>query len=465
VLSLYDPRARFGRREFLRVGGLALGGLSLPGLLGARAAAAQAGKLTRDKSVVLLFLHGGPSQFETFDPKMSAPSDIHSVTGEVATRIPGVTFGSTFPKLASMADKLTIVRSFTTGDARHDIKPVVCRDTLGANMGSIYSRIAGTNHPRTGMPRNAALYPQAVDAETMPAIKSFGDFESTGTLGKSTAPFVPGGKGELQQAMRLGIPLDRLGDRRKLLGEFDQARWTLEAGGALEGLDGMREQAFRVILGGMADAFDLSKEDPNTVARYDTAPLLQPEAISAKWNNRPRYIDNVKSLGKLLLLARRLCEAGCGFVTVTTNFVWDMHADSNNAGVDEGMGYMGVPLDYALSAFLDDLHARGLDKQILLVVCGEMGRTPRINNRGGRDHWGNLAPLLLAGGGLPMGQVIGQSTRDGSQPLSEPLTNKHLLGTVMHTLLDLSEVRVTRGVPADVNQALSTAAPIPGLFS
>ena len=274
MLSLYDPRARFGRREFLRVGGLALGGLSLPGLLGARAAAAQAGKLTRDKSVVLLFLHGGPSQFETFDPKMSAPSDIHSVTGEMATRIPGVTFGSTFPKLASMADKLTIVRSFTTGDARHDIKPVVCRDTLGANMGSIYSRIAGTNHPpHRHADATAALYPQAVDADTMPAIKNFGDFESTGTLGKSTAPFVPGGKGEMQQAMRLGIPLDRLGDRRKLLGEFDQARWTLEAGGALEGLDGMREQAFRVILGGMADAFDLSKEDPNTVARYDTAPL------------------------------------------------------------------------------------------------------------------------------------------------------------------------------------------------
>jgi len=465
VLSLCDPRARFGRREFLRVGGLALGGLSLPGLLQAKADAALAGRLVRDKSVIFLFLHGGPSQFETFDPKMSAPSDIHSATGEVATRIPGVTFGGTFSKLASLADKLSIVRSFTTGDANHDIKPIVCRDTLGANMGSIYSRIAGANHPRTGMPTNAALFPQAVDPGTMPAIKNFGDFEATGTLGKSTAPFVPGGKGELQRAMRLELPMDRLGDRRQLLGQFDQARWALDATGALDGLDGMREQAFRVILGGMADAFDLSKEDPNTLARYDTAPLVRPEAISTKWNNRPHYIDNAKSLGKLLLLARRLCESGCGFVTVTTSFVWDMHSDVNNAGVDEGMGYMGLPLDYALSAFIDDLHARGLDKRILLVVCGEMGRTPRINARGGRDHWGNLAPLLLAGGGLPMGQVIGQSTRDGGQPLSEPVTIKHLLGTVMHTLLDLSEVRITRGVPADVNQVLNSAEPIPGLFS
>ncbi len=465
MLSLCDSRARFGRREFLRVGGLALGGLSLPGLLQAKAAAAQAGRLVRDKSVIFVFLHGGPSQFETFDPKLTAPSDIHSATGEVATRIPGVTFGGTFPKLASLADKLTIVRSFTTGDANHDIKPIVCRDTLGANMGSIYSRIAGSNHPRTGMPTNAALYPQAVVPEAGPAIKNFGDFENTGTLGKSTAPFVPGGKGEMQQAMRLELPLNRLGDRRQLLSQFDHARWALDSAGALDGLAGMREQAFRVILGGMADAFDLSKEDPNTVARYDTAPLVRPEAISSKWNNRPHYIDNAKSLGKLLLLARRLCEAGCGFVTVTTSFVWDMHSDVNNAGVDEGMGYMGVPLDYALSAFIDDLHARGLDKRILLVVCGEMGRTPRINARGGRDHWGNLAPLMLAGGGLPMGQVIGQSTRDGGQPLSEPITIKHLLGTVMHSLLDLSEVRITRGVPADVNQALSSADPIPGLFS
>ena len=295
-----------------------------------------------------------------------------------------MTFGGTFPKLASLADKLTIVRSFTTGDANHDIKPIVCRDTLGANMGSIYSRIAGSNHPRTGMPTNAALYPQAVIPEAGPAIKNFGDFENTGTLGKSTAPFIPGGKGEMQQAMRLELPLDRLGDRRQLLSQFDHARWALESAGTLDGLAGMREQAFRVILGGMADAFDLSKEDPNTVARYDTAPLVRPEAISSQWNNRPHYIDNAKSLGKLLLLARRLCEAGCGFVTVTTSFVWDMHSDVNNAGVDEGMGYMGVPLDYALSAFIDDQHARGLDKRILLVVCGEMRRTPLINASGGR---------------------------------------------------------------------------------
>jgi uncharacterized protein (DUF1501 family) len=242
-------------------------------------------------------------------------------------------------------------------------------------------------------------------------------------------------------------------------------RWAADAGGLLDGLDGMREQAFRVILGSVADAFDVKKEDAATLARYDTSTLVRPETISTRWNNHKHYRDHSQSLGKLLLLARRLCEAGCGFVTVTTSFVWDMHADVNNAGVDEGMGYMGMPLDYALSALIEDLAARGLDERILVVVCGEMGRTPRLNARGGRDHWGNLAPLLLYGGGLPKGQVIGQSTRDGGEPLTEPVRIKNLLGTILHTLLDTGEVRTARGVPTEINRLLAEAEPITGLVS
>src|SRR5207249_4572831 len=139
-------------------------------------------------------------------------------------------------------------------------------------------------------------------------------------------------------------------------------------------------------------------------------------------------------------LARRLCERSCGFVPVTTSFVWDMHADVNNATMVEGMGYMGRPLDHALSAFIEDVEARGLSEKILLVVCGEMGRTPRINKKGGRDHWGNLGPLLLYGGGLKMGQVIGQSTRDAGSPNTEPVRIRHLVATVLHTLLDVGQV-------------------------
>lgn len=464
VLSLCDSDRRFGRREFLRVGGLALGGLSLVDLLALRAQAAEKTQLVTDKSVIFLFLHGGPSQFETFDPKMSAPAGVRSATGELATRIAGVTFGGTFPRLAALADKLTIVRSFATGDGNHDIKPIVSRDSLGANLGSIYSRVGGANRPATGIPANVALYPRAIDAGSLPAVKSFGDFESTGALGTAAAPFVPSGKGEMQQAMRLAMPLARLDDRRAILSQIDRVRWQADAG-LLDGLDRLREQAYRVILGSVVDAFDITKEDAATLARYDTGKLVNPEAISRRWNNHRNYRDHSQTLGKLLLLARRLCEAGCGFVTVTTSFVWDMHADANNAGVVEGMGYMGMPLDYALSTLIEDLESRGLDDRVLVVVCGEMGRTPRLNARGGRDHWGNLAPLLLYGGGLPKGQVIGQSARDGGEPLGDRVTIKNLIGTVLHTLLNTAEVRVTRGVPSAINRLLSEVKPIAGLMS
>jgi hypothetical protein len=462
MLTICDRSRGFGRRDFLKIGGLTLGGLSLPGLLAARAQAAAAGRPVTDKSVIFLFMHGGPSQVETFDPKMTAPTGIHSATGEVGTTIPGVTFGGTFEKLARLANKLTVVRSFVTGDGNHDIKPIVGKDTAGANLGSIYARIAGANHPVTGMPSNVALYPNSVDGTTRPATQQFGKFESAGALGSAFAPFVPGSGGELQENMKLSLPMDRLDDRRELLAKLDRVKWTLSEDGALEGMDRMRDQAFHTIVGGVADAFDLSKEDARIVARYDTAPLVRPESIDRKWNNFNNYVDNAKSLGKLLLLARRLCERGCGFVTVTTNFVWDMHSDVNNAPVDEGMRYMGLPFDHAVSAFIEDIESRGLSDKIMLVCCGEMGRTPRINKNGGRDHWGNLAPLLVYGGGLKMGQVIGQSSRDAGEPATTPVTIKNLVATILHTLVDIGEVRVIRGMPRDVVQ-MTEWEPIAGL--
>jgi uncharacterized protein (DUF1501 family) len=448
------------RRAFLRVGSLALGSLTLARLPAPRAWAETEGLLT-EKSVIFLFLHGGPSQIETFDPKMTAPVEVRSATGEVATRTAGITFGGTFPKLAQRSDKITVVRSFVTGDGNHDIKPVVGRDTAGANLGAIYAHVAGLNHPTTGMPTNAALFPRAVDSATQPATLNFGNFSATGPLSSACAPFVPGAGGSAQTDMQLKLPLDRLEDRRRLLVGLDRANRALDAA-ANAGLDAQRDKAFRILLGGIADAFDLAKEDAKTVARYDTAPLVRPENIDKKWKNYHNYVDNAKALGKLLLLARRLCERGCGFVTVTTNFVWDMHADVNNAGVAEGMRYMGQPLDHAVSAFLDDLAARGLSERILLVCCGEMGRTPKLNKNGGRDHWGNLAPLLLAGGGLKMGQVLGQSNRIAAEPSSQPITIKHLVATILHGLFDVGKLRVQRGLPRELAR-LTEWEPIPGL--
>jgi hypothetical protein len=451
------------RRDFLSIGSLALGGLSLPHLLAARAAAAELGDVVRDKSVVFLFMHGGPPQHETFDPKMDAPAGIRSEVGEVRTSLPGVTFGSTLEQLAKLAHKLTIVRSFKTGDGNHDIKPVVGRSTLGANMGSLYARVAGTNSPRTGLPTNVALFPRAVDPTTMERISNFGRFESTGTLGAGYGPFIPGGDSTVQQDMQLRLSRDRLDDRRSLLGSLDRIRRSIDAGGSLDGADRFRQQAFDTILSGAADAFDLSHEDPRTIERYDTSGLMRADQISTKWNNHKRYVDHVKSLGKLMLLARRLVEHGVGFVTVTTNFVWDMHADANNATMTEGMKYCGAPFDKAVSAFIEDIEARGLRDKVLLVCCGEMGRTPKVNGKGGRDHWGGLAPLMLYGGGLKMGQVVGQSTRDGGEPATEPVTIDHLLTTVMHTLLDPGQVRLMPGLPGDVLRTITGGEVIPGL--
>ncbi|WP_254510650.1 DUF1501 domain-containing protein [Anatilimnocola floriformis] len=465
MLTFHDGNSRLGRRNFLQVGSLALGGLTLPQLIGlqqAQAGGSSKGKVLKDRSVIFVFLHGGPSQFETFDPKMEAPHGVRSSTGEIATKIPGITFGSTFQRLAALNDKFSIVRSFRTGDGNHDIKPIVSKTTLGANMGSLYARIAGTNHPVTGMPTNAALYPRAVDPDTQKEVSAFGKFSSTGTLGTAYAPFTPGGEGNFQKDLELHLSRDRVEDRRNLLAGLDRLQRNLDSQN-INGVDRLQTQAFQTVLGGIAKAFDLKQEDAKTVARYDTAPLVRPDQISRKWNNYNNYVDNAKSLGKLLLLARRLCETGCGFVTVTTNFVWDMHADSNNAGVEEGMGYMGSPLDYALSALIEDLHQRGLSEKVLVVVTGEMGRTPKINKSGGRDHWGGLTPLLLHGGGLNMGQTIGQSTSDGGSPHTEPQELDNLLATVMHSLVDLGQARLQTGLPQDLLRAISTPAPITGL--
>src|SRR5262249_48852997 len=214
---------------------------------------------------------------------------------------------------------------------------------------------------------------------------AFGKFDATGPFPASTTPFMPGSGGNLQKDMQLKLPRQRLDDRRALLRGFDQMKSVLDAEGA--SFDAARAKALQVIL-----RVDPPKEGARTVDRYDAEPLVRAENINKKWRNYNNYVDNARSLGKLMLLARRLCERGAGFVTVTTNFVWDMHSDVNNAPVEEGLRYMGPPLDHALSAFVDDLHARGLSDRVLLICCGEMGRTPRINKNGGRDHCGHLRP-------------------------------------------------------------------------
>ncbi len=395
---------------------------------------------------------------------MTAPAEIRSVTGEVATTLPGVTFGGTFPRLAALADRVAIVRIFTTGDGNHDIKPVVGRDTFGANLGSIYSRVAGANRPSNGMPTNVLLLPRAVDPRSQARHDELRPLQLDRQPRHRAMPRSIRASAAICKTTcgcRCRWPAWRIAGCCSS-GSTRPASALAEPG-AGEGIDRVREQALDTILGGVAEAFDLAKEIPRVVARYDTAPLVRPENIDRRWHNYNNYVDNASTLGKLLLLARRLCERGCGFVTVTTNFVWDMHSDVNNAPVGEGMGYMGLPLDHALSAFLEDVAVRGLSEHILLVVCGEMGRTPRINSNGGRDHWGNLAPLLVAGGGLRMGQVIGRSSRNGGEPATTPVRIPNLIATILHTLFDVGQLRLVPGLPRDIAQAMTSWAPIPTL--
>ncbi len=168
-------------------------------------------------------------------------------------------------------------------------------------------------------------------------------------------------------------------------------------------------------------------------------------------------------LGQQLLLARRLCESGCGFVTVSDSG-WDMHSNGNSPKNLLGMQALGRQVDHAVAAFIEDLEERGLSDKILLVVSGEMGRTPRINKNGGRDHYGNLTPLLLYGGGLKMGQVIGRSDSTAAEPVTQKYTPAHLMGTVMRTLFHSGEVRVNAEVPKNVMQAIAEGPAITELF-
>ena len=222
-----------------------------------------------------------------------------------------------------------------------------------------------------------------------------------------------------------------------------------------------------MVIRGIAEAFDLSKEAPSTIARYDTGQYVRENNYADKTNGRKSrrwYQNNALTLGRQLLLARRLCEAGCGFVTVATRFVWDMHGDANNLGVSRGMEAVGQPFDHAVSAFIEDCEERGLSDDILLVCCGEMGRTPKINKNGGRDHWPSLAPLMLYGGGITEGQVVGKSTRDGAQAVGKPQTPEDLLATISHTLFDYAEARLIPGLSDDLKQSLARIEKMPGVL-
>lgn len=451
------------RRSFLQVGGLGFAGITLSQLLAARTSAAGRVSYVHDRSVVLLFLSGGPSHIEFFDPKGDAPVEFRSITGEVQTAIPGITFGGTFTKLATMTDEFTIVRSFGSKNNGHTYEKVATGDNpLQATMSAIYGRVAGTTGA-SGLPNNILVRPEAVGGE----IELERNFETEalssltqgGSLGETYAAFDPSGGGPMRENMELRLPTSRLGNRQSLLRDLDRMRSQVEESGMLDTVDAYRQQAFGIITDGIGKAFDLSQEDPHTLARYDTSGIFHGPDLQ-------RYYDMRRAtnlLGHQMLLARRLCEAGCGFVTVS-DCGWDMHANENSPKNMAGMWPMGQQIDHAVAAFLEDVRERGLSNRILLIVTGEMGRTPRINDNGGRDHYGELTPLLLAGGGLKTGGVIGSSDSTASLPVGDAYDPRHLFGTVMHSLFDVTQLRLDQSVPRDIVRVVEETPRIEPLF-
>ncbi len=388
------------RRDFMRIGSLGLGGLGLSSLMAARSEAKQLGHDVKDTSIVWLWLAGGATHVETFDPKMTAPSEYRSVTGEVKTPVPGLTVGGTFPQIAKVADKMALVRAFAHRNSGHgggthwvmtgynnrtsDNGGVPNRPSIG----SILARHRGSNHPTTGMPTYIRM--SRINADG-PAF-----------LGAACTPFST--SGNARNDMTLRIDRKRLEARGPLLKQIDTLRRDADATGHIEGMDGLSQQAFDVVLGEASKAFDYKHESPETIKRYG------------------------RGLGQQMLTARRLCEKGCGFVTISSGG-WDMHGN-----IGRSMKSRSPQIDQAVSAFVEDVYERGLSKKILLVITGEFGRTPRVNKNQGRDHWAPLSTLALAGGGLNMGQAVGESAPKVDVPASTPITPQDFMATLFHVL-------------------------------
>ena len=475
---------RFRRRDFLRVGSLGVGGLSLAHMLGGNSIAASQPSFMRDKSVVLLFLAGGPSQHETFDPKPDGVDSFTSIAGHIPTALPGVRFASYFPKLAERANRLTIVRTLVAKTANHAKAaknmltggiedPINSKEggmVLNPSIGALVAQARGANDRRTGMPTYSFVPPvfKPVDglkiSSVNPGVETGVLGSGPGNLGGAFAPFNPTGTGDWGDLLKPHVAAERLDARRGLLSQFDQWRRRLDEN-AFRDLDDMHQQAYEVLLGGaIRTALDLSQEDPRVVASYDTShcPIYG-------WAKDNRWQTEGPStgfpLGEQMLLARRLCEAGSRFVTVVHSN-WDMHGGEAIWGIKPGMDLFAPPLDHAVAAFMDDVDQRGLSDKILLVVVGEFGRTPSINKSGGRDHNPNAGVILFAGGGLKHGQVIGETDRRGGRVDRDPVGVDDLCATLMHYQFDLGQLRIVREAsPALKRIALDHGQPIEAMFS
>ncbi len=395
------------RRGFLRVGRLGLAGLTMADVLRLRAKAAAQGGSSRDTAVIQIYLQGGPTHIDTYDPKPDAPREIRGEFAPIATKVPGVQLCELLPKHAQLLDKMTLIRSLHHDTPDHGLgthwimtgfqpNTSFLRTNDRPSVGSIVAKLRGSNAP--GLPPYVGL----------PRPPQFGQ---AAYLGAGYNPFTvngdPSGNVRVRNLEPPGsLTLDRLEDRHSLLDHLDRLDRARDASGLMDGIDHFTAQAYAMVTGPSARrAFDLDLEDPRWRDRYGRTPL-----------------------GQSCLLARRLVEAGVTFVTITDFDNWDHHG-----GIFPACRRQLPRLDEAVSALVDDLHQRGLADRVLVLVWGEFGRTPRITNNG-RDHWPGAMSALVAGGGLKMGQVIGATTRKGESPIERPVRPEDLLQTVYHVL-------------------------------
>jgi hypothetical protein len=421
MLNILGPKRRLcdgvSRRSFLRLGGLALGGLSLPELLRAEA---EAGIGSSPKSVIMIFLVGGAPHIDMFDMKADAPAEIRGEYKPIATNVPGIQICEHLPRTSRVMDKLVLVRSLVGGTEEHEAHICLTGYAAGKNgqvewpsFGSCVGKLQGPS--AGGIPPFVSLAPEM-------KYPPWGVAGPAGFLGPAYEPFAPlrrpGMDETLLQNITLGgITLERLDDRKALLRSFDHFRRTVDSGGIIEGIDAYTEQAFGVLSSSrLAQALDLSREDPRLRARYGYG---SPENVGG--NGGPRCMDH-------FLLARRLVEAGVRCVSLAFSH-WDWHSEQYKYLKDDL-----PPFDQGFSALIEDLHSRGLDRDVSVVVWGEMGRTPRINKNAGRDHWAKVSTAVLSGGGMPAGQVIGATNRLGEVAVDRPVHYQNVFATFYHKM-------------------------------
>ncbi len=405
------------RRWFLQTGLAGVGGLSLPQLLKAREAASANGGNGRPKSVILFWLSGGPSQLDMWDPKPDAPLEVRGPFSPISTALPGVQFSEHLPMQASIADKLSIIRSVDCRSSNHTPitmqagNPLARRTGDGKDgagypsMGSVAAKFRGPNDP--AMPAFVGL-----------ANSWTSDVYEAGNMGSTFAPV----KGlELAGKFNLpaGVEVPRLSNRNELRQQFDRVRRDLDQGESLARTDQYTQQAYEMVLSGSVQkAFDLGDETDATRDAYGRA-----------------------SVGEKALLARRLVESGATFVLVSGAWgYFDHHGDDVRwGGIEKGLKPLSPKVDQAMFALINDLEDRGLLDDTFVMMMGEFGRTPVINEKAGRHHWTNIMSMITAGGGMPTGQVIGSSDSRGGTIKSGAVRPQDLAATTFrHLGIDLN---------------------------